>query len=89
MVVVVTWVQLKHRVDPLGLIKGLNLFRILPHAPQNRVSGFALLVSQGELHMVWLALWFVGEDVVLHSGKPERAGHAAHPRKQIRPVDGV
>lgn len=31
----------------------------------------------------------MGEDIVLHSGKPERAGHTAYTGKQIRPVDGV
>ena len=88
-VVVVARVQLKHRVDPLVLIERLDLLRILPDIPQDRVPGLALLVSQGEVDAVWLALGLVGKDVLLHAGKPERAGHAAHPGKQIRPVDGV
>ena len=88
-VVVVARVQLKHRVDPLGLIERLDLLRILPDIPQDRVPGLALFVSQGEVDAVWLALGLVGKDVLLHAGKPEGAGHAAHPGKQIRPVDGV
>ena len=77
MVVVVTRIQLKHRVDPPGLIEGLDLFRVLPHAPQNGVSGFALLVSQGEVHVVWLALRFVGEDIVTYFREFYEARRAA------------
>ena len=89
MVIVISGVQLKHRVDSLGLIEGLNLFRILPDAPQNWVSDFALLVPQGEIHAVRPALWLMGEDILLHSRKPERAGHAAHTGEQICLIDGV
>ena len=78
MVVVISGVQLKHRVDSLGLIEGLNLFRILPDAPQNWVSGFALLVPQGEIYAVGPTLWLVKKDVLLHAGIPEGAGHAPY-----------
>ena len=81
MVVVVTRIYLKHRVDPLALIEGLDLLCVLPDTPQNRIPGLALLVSQGEVHAVRPTLWLIGEDIVLHSGKPERARHTAHPRK--------
>ena len=89
MVIVITWILMEHCVNALTLIKSTNLFRALSDISQNRVAGFALLIAQRKVHAVRPTLRFVGEDVVLHSGKPERAGHAAHPRKQIRPVDGV
>ena len=81
MVVVVPRVQLKHRVDPLGLIEYLNLFCVLPDIPQNRIPGLALLISQGKVHTVRPTLWLVGEDVLLHAGKPEGAGHAPYTGK--------
>ena len=89
MVVVVARIQLKYCVDPLVLIEGLDLLRVLSDAPQDGVPSLALLVSKGEVDAVRLALGLVGEDVLLHAGEPERAGHAAHPGKQVRPVDGV
>lgn len=48
-----------------------------------------LLISQGKIDAVCPALWRVGEDILLHAGKPERAGHAAYAGKQIRPVNGI
>ena len=39
--------------------------------------------------MIWPTLWFMGEDVLLHSGKPERSRHATHTREQIRLVNAV
>ena len=59
MVVVVPRVQLKHRVDPLGLIECLNLFCVLPDIPQDLVSRFALLVTQGKVHTIWPPLRFM------------------------------
>ena len=82
-------IHLKHCVDPLALIEGMNLLRILPDAPQDRVPGLTLLVPQGEVDAVRPALGLMGEEVLLHAGKPEGAGHAAHPGKQIRLVEGV
>ena len=81
MIVMVPRVQLKHCVDSLALIERLNLFRILPDAPQNWVSGFALLVTQREIYAVRPMLWLVGKDVLLHTGKPEGAGHASYTGK--------
>lgn len=71
------------------MIEGLDLLRILPDAPQDWVPGLALLVPQGEVDAVRPALGLIGEEVLLHAGKPEGAGHAAHPGKQIRLVEGV
>lgn len=56
---------------------------------QDRILGFALLISQREIYAVRLVLWLIGEDVLLHAGKPEGAGYAAHPGKQICLVDGI
>ena len=39
--------------------------------------------------MIRPTLWLMGKDVLLHAGKPEGAGYAAHSRKQIRLVDGI
>ena len=89
MVVVVPRVQLKHRVDPLGLIEYLNLFCVLPDIPQDLVSRFALLVTQGKVHTIWPPLRFMGEDILFHTGKPEGTGHAAHPGKEICLADGI
>ena len=89
LVIVIAWIQLEHCVNALASIEGVNLLCVLPNTSQNRVSSFVLLVTQGEIHAVQPALWFVGEDVLLHSRKPERTGYAAHPRKQIRLVDGI
>ena len=89
MVVVVPRVQLKHRVDPLGLIECLNLFCVLPDIPQDLVSRFALLVTQGKVHTIWPPLRFMGEDILFHTGKPEGTGHAAHPGKEICLADGI
>ena len=44
LVVVVTWIQLEHRIDPLVLIECLNLLRVLTDAPQDWVPSLALLV---------------------------------------------
>lgn len=81
MVVVATRILLKHRVDPLALIEGLNLLRILPDAPQDWVPGLALLVPQGEVDAVRPAFGLMGEEVLLHAGKPEGAGHATYTGK--------
>ena len=80
---------MKHCVDPLALIEGLDIFRVLPNAAQDRVSGLALLVSQGEIYAVRPTLRLMGEDVLLHAGIPEGAGHAAHTGEQICLIDGV
>ena len=79
MIVVITWIQLEHCVNSLGLIECLNLFRVLPDIPQDRVSSFALLISKRKVHTVRPTLWLVRKDVLLHTGKPERAGHTANP----------
>ena len=86
---VVTWVHLEHRVDPLVLVISAYLLGVLLNRAQDRVLGFTLLISQRKVHTIRPALWLTGEDVLLHAGKPEGAGHAAHPGKQIRLVDGV
>ena len=39
--------------------------------------------------MIWPTFWFMGEDVLLHSGKPERPRHTAHTGEQIRLVNAV
>ena len=78
MVVVISGIQLKHCVDSLDLIEGLNFFRILPDAPQNWVSGLAFLVPQGEIYAVGPMLWLVRKDVLFHAGIPEGAGHAPY-----------
>lgn len=82
-------VQLKYRVNFLAPIERLDLLCIPADAPQDRVPGLALLVSQREVDAVRQALGLVGKDVLLHAGEPEGTGHAAHPRKQVRPIDGV
>ena len=79
MVVVVAWIQLKYCVDPLALIEGLDLLRVLSDTSQNRIAGFALLVPQGKIHTLRPALWFMGDDILFHAGKPKRAGYAANP----------
>lgn len=89
MIVAISEVQLKKRIDPLGSIEGINLLRVLSNTLQNLVSSFALLVPQGEIYAVWLTLWFVRKDVLLHSRKPERVGDAAYTGKQVRLVDGI
>ena len=81
MVVVVPRVQPKHRVDPFVLEEGLDLFRVLTDASQDRVPGLALLISQRKVHTVRPMLWFMGEDILFHTWKPERAGHAAYTGK--------
>lgn len=52
MVVVVAWVQLKHRVDPLALIEGLDLLRVLANIPQGLVQGLALPITRREVRAV-------------------------------------
>ena len=89
MIVVVTRIQLEYRINPLALVKSMNLFCVLPDTSQKWVSSFALLVTQGKIHTIGTSLWLMGEDVLLHSWKPERARHAANPWKEIRPVDGI
>ena len=80
---------MKHRIDSLALIEGLELFRILPNAAQNRVSSFALLISQRKVHTIWTPLRFMGEDILFHTRKPERAGHTSYTGKQVRLVDRI
>ena len=89
MVIVIAWVQLKYRVNSLAMVKSANLFRVLLDSFKNRVSGLALLISQGNVHMIWPTFWFMGEDVLLHSGKPERPRHTAHTGEQICLIGGV
>ena len=81
MIVVVPRVQLKHRVDPFVLEEGLDIFRVLADASQDRVSGLALLISQRKVHTIWPLFRFMGEDILFHTWKPERAGHAPYTRK--------
>ena len=81
MVVVVPRVQLKHRVNPFVLEEGLDIFRVLADASQDRVSGLALLISQRKVHTIWPLFRFMGEDILFHTWKPERAGHAPYTRK--------
>ena len=76
-IVVVARIQLEYRINPLALVKDMNLFRVLSDTLKDRVPGLALLISQGKVHMIWPTLWFMGEDVLLHSGKPERSRHTA------------
>ena len=78
MVVVIARIQLEYRINPLALIECLSFFRIQPDAPQNWVSGFALLVPQREIYAVRPTLWLVRKDVLLHAGIPEGAGHAPY-----------
>ena len=89
MIVVVPRVQLKHRVDPFVLEEGLDIFRVLADASQDRVPGLALLISQRKVHAVRPMLWFMREDILFHTWKPERAGHAAYTGKQVRLLDGI
>lgn len=42
MIVVVARVQMKHRVNSLFLIEGLNFLYVLPSTPQDRTPGLAL-----------------------------------------------
>ena len=79
MIVVVPRVQLKHRVDPFVLEEGLDIFRVLADASQDRVPDLALLISQRKVHTIWPLFRFMGEDILFHTWKPERAGHAANP----------
>ena len=79
MIVVISGVQLKHCVDPFVLEEGLDLFRVLADASQDRVPGLALFISQRKVHVVRQTLWLMGENVLLYSGKPERTGYATNP----------
>lgn len=81
MIVVVIRIQMERRINSFIPIERLKLFRILPDTPQNRVSGFALLIPQRRVHTIRPTLWLTGEDVLLHAGKPEEAGHAAYAGK--------
>ena len=45
LVIVIAWIQLEHCVNALALIEGVNLLCVLPDTLQNRVSGFAFLVT--------------------------------------------
>ena len=67
MIVVVPRVQLKDRVDPFVLEEGLDIFRVLADASQDRVPGLALLISQRKVHAVRPMLWFMGEDILFHT----------------------
>ena len=86
---VVARVQLEHRVDPFALVISAYLFGVLLNRAQDRILGFALLIPQRKVHTIWPTLWLMGKDVLLHTRKPEGAGHAAHPGKHVRLVDGV
>ena len=85
----IAWIQLERCVNALASIEGVNFLCVLSNISQNRVSSFTLVVPQGEIHAVRPALWLMGEDILLHSRKPERAGHAAHTGEQICLIDGV
>ena len=86
---VVARIQMEHRVDPPAMVISAYLLGVRLNRAQDRILGFALLISQREIYAVRLVLWLMGEDVLLHSGKPKGAGHTAHPGKQICLVDGV
>ena len=88
-VMIIYWIQLDHCVDPPCLIEHLELFRVLLDTLKNRVPGLALHISQRKVHAIWPTLWLMGEDVPLHSGKPEKSKHAAYTGKQIRLVNAV
>lgn len=89
LVIVIAWIQLERCVNALASIEGVNFLCVLSNISQNRVSSFTLFVPQGEIHAVRPEIWLMGEDILLHSRKPERAGHAAHTGKQICLIDGV
>ena len=65
MVVVIAWIQLEHCVNALTAIEGMNLFCILSDTPQDLVSRFALLIAQRKVHVFWMALRFMREEVLL------------------------
>src|SRR5699024_7849224 len=74
---VVARVQLEHCVDPPALVISAYLLGVLLNCAKDRIPGFALLISQREIDAVRPALWLMGEDVLLHTRKPEGAGHTA------------
>ena len=86
---VVAWVQLEHRVDSHVLVIRTYLLGILQNCAQDRILGFALLITQRKVHTIRPTLWLVGEDLLFYTGKPEGAGHAAHPGKQVCLIDGI
>ena len=45
LVIVIARIQLEHGVNALALIEGVNLLCVLSDTSQNRVSGFAFLVT--------------------------------------------
>lgn len=45
LVIVIAWIQLKHGVNALATIEGVNLLCVLSNTSQNRVSDFAFLVT--------------------------------------------
>ena len=79
LIIVIAWIQMERCVNALASIEGVNFLCVLSNISQNRVSSFTLFVPQGEIHAVWPTLWLVEEDIVFHSGKPERARHATNP----------
>ena len=79
MVVVIARIQLEYRINPLALVKSMNLFCVLPDTSQKWVSSFVLLVAQRKVHVVRQTLWLMGENVLFHAGKPKRARHATNP----------
>lgn len=86
---VVARAQLEHRVNPFTLVISAYLLGVLLNCAQNRIPGFALLIPRRKVHTIWPTLWLMGKDVLLHTRKPEGAGHAAHPGKQICLIDGI
>ena len=71
MVKVIPLIQLKHRLNSVSFIKSCHLFRILLDSFQNRIPGLAFSISQGKVQAIWPPLWFVGSNVLFHSGKPQ------------------
>ena len=45
LVIVIAWIQLEHCVNALATIEVVNLLCVLSNTLQNRVSGFAFLVT--------------------------------------------
>ncbi len=66
MVIVITWILLEPYVNALALIKSMNLFCVLLDTSQNRISSFALLISQRKVYTIWPPLRFMGEDISSH-----------------------
>ena len=78
---VVAGIQLEHRVDAFALVKSPDLLCIFLNCFQDWIACLSLLVPQREIYAVRPTLWLVRKDVLLHTGKPEGAGHASYTGK--------